>query len=205
MCRSCCSRLDFLTGFRILGLDENIHVTESLQIVPELGGAGFNIVDLFGTHNNFYGGQLGLDWEIRRGRWTFDFLGKVALGDTHEKIIIDGTTTRTFGGVSEVQPGGLLALPGTNIGSFTHDRFAVVPEAGIKVGYQITPHIKFTVGYTFLYWSEVVRPGDQIDPFVNITHIPFGVTPTGPARPAALNRTTDFWAQGVSLGLEFKW
>jgi len=144
-----------------------------------------------------------LDWQCRRGRWTFDLLGKVALGDTHERIIIDGTTARTFGGVTEVQPGGLLALP-TNIGAVNHDRFAVVPELGLKLGYQITPHIKFTVGYTFLYWSEVVRAGDQIDTTVNVTRIPFGTTPVGPARPAPLGKTNDFWAQGVNLGLEFK-
>ena len=203
LCRSCCSRLDLLTGFRTLGLDENIHITENLQIVPEFGGTQFNIADIFGTHNNFYGGQLGLDWQCRRGRWTFDLLGKVALGDTHERIIIDGTTARTFGGVTEVQPGGLLALP-TNIGAVNHDRFAVVPELGLKLGYQITPHIKFTVGYTFLYWSEVVRAGDQIDTTVNVTRIPFGTTPVGPARPAPLGKTNDFWAQGVNLGLEFK-
>jgi hypothetical protein len=85
----------------------------------------------------------------------------------------------------------------------------VVPELGLKLGYQITPNIKFTVGYSFLYWSEVVRPGDQINPFVNSNFLaprssfPGGVP--GPQAPTFVGKTTDFWAQGVSLGLEFKY
>jgi hypothetical protein len=205
--RQCCSRLDLLTGFRFLGLDESVHITENVQVVPEFGGTQFNIFDTFGTHNNFYGGQLGLDWEWRRGRWTFDLLGKVALGDTHEVVIIDGGTAMTSPGMATVsQPGGILALASTNIGHFNRDSFTVVPEAGVKLGYQIRPHIKLTVGYTFLYWSEVARAGDQIDQSVNITRIPFsGVAPTPPLRPAFVGKTTDYWAQGISLGLEFKY
>jgi hypothetical protein len=61
------------------------------------------------------------------------------------------------------------------------------------------------VGYTFLYWSQVVRPGNQIDTTVNTTQVPthpeFGPL-TGPAQPMVPFRTTDFWAQGISLGVE---
>jgi hypothetical protein len=212
LCRSCCSRLDLLTGFRFLGLDENIQISENLQLSAGTTTIPENLVDIFGTHNNFYGGQLGLDWEIRRGYWSLNLLGKVAVGDTHETVIIDGSTTRTLTNpltgmtVVQQQSGGLLTQP-TNIGRFNHDRFGVVPEAGIKLGYQITPHIKFTVGYTFLYWSEVVRPGDQIDTVVNpaLLAFPRGSGPFVPARPLPIQKTTDFWAQGVSLGVEVKY
>jgi hypothetical protein len=42
-----------------------------------------------------------------------------------------------------------------------------VPEAGIDVGYQLTRHLRAKAGYTFIYWTDVVRPGDQIDPTTN--------------------------------------
>src|SRR5262249_42963212 len=167
-----------------MGLDESLQIGENILVVPELGGTNIDIRETFGTHNNFYGGQLGLDWEYRRGRWTFDVLGKVALGDSHEVVIINGATATTVPGEpTTVQPFGFFALP-TNIGRFTRDEFAVVPEVGVKLGYQITPHIKFTVGYTFLYWSDVVRPGDQFDRVLNLSQI--GGPLVGPARPAPL-------------------
>ncbi|HET7719587.1 MAG TPA: BBP7 family outer membrane beta-barrel protein, partial [Acidimicrobiales bacterium] len=63
-------------------------------------------------------------------------------------------------------------------------------------------------GYTVLYWSSVVRPGDQVDLLVNASQIPSNLLPTGlvgPARPAVLFRDTDFWAQGVNLSLEVRY
>ena len=135
-------------------------------------------------------------------------LGKVALGATHQEVRISGTTDFTDPGVAPVrQQGGLLALP-TNIGSYSRDQFSVVPEIGINVGRQVTDHLRLFAGYTLLYWSGVVRPGDQIDFGVNPTQLP---TPTGPgtlvgeARPAFAFRNTDLWAQGVNLGLELNW
>ena len=57
----------------------------------------------------------------------------------------------------------------------------------------------------FLFLSNVARPGNQIDRTVNTTQL-FGTPPVvGPARPAPLFNQSDFWAQGVNVGLEFHW
>src|SRR5262249_15009375 len=109
--------------------------------------------------------------------------------------------------------GGLLALS-SNSGHFERNRFAVVPEAGITVGYQVTDHLKLFAGYNFLFMSNVVRPGDQIDPVLNPHLIPnFIKTSPGAAggnnfpfrRPAFQFHETSFWAQGVTAGLEVKY
>ena len=110
-----------------------------------------------------------------------------------------------------VGTGGLLAEP-SNIGIRSQDRFAVIPEMGVKLGYNFTPNIKAFVGYTFMYVSNVARPGDQIDRTVNISQQPIllGTTAVNPplvgaARPFPLFQTTDFWAQGVNFGLEIQY
>ena len=54
-----------------------------------------------------------------------------------------------------------------NIGRHYRSRFAVVPEVGVEAGVPISERLKFQMGYTFLYWSDVVRPGDTIDRTVN--------------------------------------
>jgi hypothetical protein len=59
------------------------------------------------------------------------------------------------------------------------------------------------VGYTFLYWGEVLRAGNQIDQVVNTNLLPPATGPvSGPLRPAARLADSSFWAQGISLGLE---
>jgi len=81
----------------------------------------------------------------------------------------------------------------------------LVPELGVKFGYNFTEHLRGYVGYDVLYASNVVRPGDQVDTFVNSSFIPPRGTPVGAPLPHFQFRTTDFWAQGVSFGLELRY
>ncbi len=171
----CCNRLDAICGFRYVQLNDGLGVGENLAIAPNVPGAGgttFAIQDQFDTVNRFYGGQIGLRDEVRRGRFFVDVSGTVALGAVQEVVDVGGATVITPpGGAAVVRDGGLLALP-TNIGRHTQSRFAVLPEVGLNVGYQLTDGIRVYTGYNFLYLSNVVRPGDQIDRVLNPTQVP---------------------------------
>ena len=208
--------LDLLAGFRYLDLDGDLRIQSATTVLPG-GVIGFNgepvlapngvaIADHFGAHNHFYGGQVGLRGGYTWGRLGVDGSVKVALGTNHEVVAIDGSTSLlTPNGVAGTVNGGLLALP-TNSGRTSHDEFSAVPEVGLHVRFQITERLSAQVGYNFLYWSDVVRPGDQVSRSVNLTQLPtsaaFGPL-AGPAQPAALFRQTDFWAQGIDFGLAF--
>ncbi len=212
LCCGCCYRIDFLAGFRYLRLSEDLDIRENLNVLPGVAGiGGTNIVvaDDFNTRNEFWGGQIGIRGEYRSGNIFVSGYGKIAFGDTEEQVDIHGVTVFTPPGAAPIaRVGGLLALP-TNSGRFNRDEFAVVPEVGINLGYQVTDHMRAYVGYTFLYWSDVVRPGDQIDRAVNASQLPTSVGPpstlTGPARPAFAFHSTDFWAQGINFGVEFRY
>jgi hypothetical protein len=169
--------LDLLGGFRFLSLDEGLHIYE--------GNPGTVSFDSFGTHNRFYGGQLGAEVEVHQGKWFADVWGKIALGATCEAVHIHGATSIA----GQVQPGGLVAPAA---GAALHgDVFAVLPQAGINAGYQLTNNLRLTAGYTFFYISDAARPGDQIDALL---HAP---------RPLPV-RGGEFWGQGVSFGFEFR-
>jgi hypothetical protein len=210
LCCGCGRRVDALVGFRYLDLDESLGITETPTILPDVpfgGGTAFVVSDHFGTRDRFYGGQVGVRAEVWRDRLFASVAAKVALGSTQESVDIGGFTRITPpGGPATVLNGGLLALP-SNSGHFSRDRFSVVPEATLNVGYQLTSQLRASVGYTFLYWSNVARPGDQIDRPVNPTLLPTVGNPgppVGPIRPAFTFKDTDFWAQGVNFGLEFR-
>jgi hypothetical protein len=133
-----------------------------------------------------------------------EFLAKLALGNTRSRVRIDGSSSVTDSGGGKItyQHDGLLALP-TNIGVYEQNAFSVIPELGATVGYNITCRLKATVGYTLLYWSRVVRPGDQIDTYLNSTQM-LGGTLSGVPSPQSKFITTDFWAQGINVGLEYR-
>lgn len=216
ICCGCQSRFDLLAGLRYLDLREDLTIREDVMVtaVPPGGlppgvavGDRALVVDDFRTHNQFYGGQVGFDWEYRRGRWVLDSRVKIGLGDNHETIDIRGYQILTHAnGTQQVFNGGLLALP-SNSGHFQRDRFCVVPEIGVNLGYQVTENLKAYVGYNFLYWSNVVRPGDQIDRVLDINQIPnFRTGPPAPQRrPLVPFKETSFWAQGVNFGLEYRY
>lgn len=199
------STFRLLAGFRYLDLAEELDIENTLFQHVTGGNVvqGSTVVQLEGFHtrSQFYGGQVGVQGEFRYGSLFLNVLGKVALGVSHQVVTISGFETITApNGVQSTEDAALLAMP-TNNGRRTKDVFAVVPEVGVEVGYDVTRNVRLSVGYTFLYWNEVVRPADQIDPVVN-TRFRAGV---GPARPMPLFNATDFWAQGVNFGLGFRY
>jgi len=210
--------VDALFGYRYINLSEGIDITEDrFNTNPLLNGLHTRELDSFGTANHFNGVQLGLDGECRLwDRWFVGMSAKIAMGTTNEVVNINGSTTFTndpFG--NGTQPGALLTSP-TNIGTWQQNRFAVAPEVGFKIGYDVTDHLRLFAGYNFLYLSSVVRPAEQIDVNVNPAFRPAsGTTPgfgnsenafnAGPRVPTVLLRTNDYWAQGLTFGLMYRY
>lgn len=212
---NCDFGFNLLGGFRYLQLDERLAITENSRVNSALpagnlisGGSIITINDQFDVRNSFYGGQVGAQAWWCCGRMFVNVVGKVALGATHQVVDIHGSTSITSPAGSTVStPIGFLAS-GSNSGQFTRDRFAVVPEVGINVGYQITRHMRASLGYTCLYWSSVVRAGDQVDTGLSGTQIPTDSRfnpQAGPDRPTVLLNDSAFWAQGINFGVEYRY
>jgi hypothetical protein len=204
----CRGRVDMIAGFRYLHFDEDLRLAESFMGLPgsRLNGFSGIIMDSFATRNDFYGGQIGLSGELQRGRWSLNTQVKVALGGTHQAVDINGVQLAATPSGMIMAPAGLLAQP-TNIGESTRDKFTVVPEVGFNVGYQVTDHMKLFVGYSFLYWSNVLRAGDQVDRVLNVNENAFPLLqrPGAPLRPMVPFKDTDLWAQGINFGMQFTW
>jgi hypothetical protein len=208
-------RLEGLVGLRYLSLDEGLSIYQSstINVAPSYAGVVIpnngniiNVSDQFETRNRFFGGQLGARAEFRNERWTLEILTKVALGDSNETVNIHGSTTINTQPVTAYNAG-FLALS-SNSGQFSRNAFSVVPEINATLGFQLTDHIKLFAGYSFLYWTNVVRPGDQVDTAINPNLVPTSTTygaAGGPNRPGFAFRTTDFFAHGVNMGLEFRY
>lgn len=204
------TQLSLLGGFRYLNLHETLDTADDTSFVPVRFSR--QVLEIqssnrFRTTNDFYGGQLGADLRLAFGRFTLGFLGKVALGVNHETASIFGGTTATLGGNPLTsQPYGTLTWP-TNVGSYSRDIFAVAPEATFTLGYWVTDHIRLSAGYTFLYLSNVIRPGDAIDQTINTTQVrALGQGPLfGPARPTFNPNPSDYWAQGLNFGVELRY
>lgn len=200
------SRVDGTIGYRFWQLDESLQVREDLQLIGTAQQNGsFDIVDRFETRNQFNGAEIGILWQGRRGWWSLDALMRLGIGNVHQTVTISGSTQIIENGTTSNFDSGFLAQR-TNIGTFDRDKFTMIPELGLTLGYQLTRRLRATMGYSLIYWGNVVRPGDQVDLDVNPNLLPPEVDPfVGPLRPQFEFNETDYWVQGLSFGAEFRW
>jgi hypothetical protein len=200
-----------LGGFRFLRLTDEVTSAEQFQVfpnVPGFGGSKVALRDDFRTLNSFYGGQLGLETGGQLGRLAINLRGTLALGQMHQVADVNGATNAlSLNGTTTLFQGGLYALA-SNSGHHQRDELAFIPEVDLNVGLQVTRHLTLCAGYSFLWVNTVARAGEQIDPVVNVSQFPIrsGNGPlVGPARPAFHFNGTNFWAQGINLGLELSY
>jgi hypothetical protein len=171
----------------------------------------FASADVFRSLTRFNGAELGIVERWWRERTSLQVVGTVALGASSIGTSIGGGTiaTETTGTpgdttttVTGVTPGGLLAQP-TNMGSFDTSLLAAAGEVGIAADYALWSQCRLSIGYTFLWLTTVGRAADQVDIAVNPSQLGGGTLQGVPA-PIFDLRTSIFWAQGVSVGLEYQ-
>lgn len=186
-------RLNALAGYRYFMVNEGLRIES--RSVGLNGVPGFAVADQFDAHNRFHGGQLGLRADVARGSFFAELDAKVGLGKTVEVVRVSGLTAFDGG---PVVPFGGYGQP-SNSGRVARASFAVLPEAGLRVGWRLGTASRVFVGYTITYLSDAVRPGDQLDRVIDVAAGGFG------DRPAPLFVRSDFWVQGLSLGLEWRY
>ena len=206
----------FLAGFRYARLADQLDLDQTVN--NQIGMLAFNRVvdagatvtalDQYRTTNEFYGGQIGARGEWADGPFSLALTGKLALGVDAQTLTVNGSThLREVTGATSDYVGGILANS-ANIGQYRTSRFALMPELGVTVGYWITPNVRLSVGYSALYWTDVLRAGNQIDRRVNPIYVPLDMTYTPGAtvvrQPPPMLRN-DFWAEGLLFGAEFRY
>jgi hypothetical protein len=195
-----CCRTDLLIGFRYYNLSDFVGVNEDLTVVGSPSYAE-TVSDNFRSRNDFYGSEIGLRTQIYRGRWSFEVLTKVAMGNNHQTITINGQTTKTpLGGTTQTYDAGVLAGP-SNSGVYQKDQFTVIPQLGLELGYQLSCHWRTYIGFDLMYWGAVARAADQIDLNFDPHNLP-PITAQGLPFPQFPGKTDAFWAEGLHLGLE---
>jgi hypothetical protein len=202
-----CRFIDLLAGYRFAKLQDTLSINEQMvstdtqsEVIP---GTAMAVLDNFDADNTFNGIEIGFTKQRSLLHGLLDFRATVALGNTHSIVTIGGSTTTTVPDdpAPVVSPAGMLAL-GSNSGQFEHDCFSSISELGVRYQHHLCCGWEASIGYTLIYWSDVVRAGEQIDTELNPTEFPPVGTVEGPAHPTFDFHTTGLLAQGLNLGLE---
>jgi hypothetical protein len=208
-----------IVGFRYLNLSDGLGEFSTRTLAPgffqffngiTVAGPGdiIEISDQFTTRNVFMGPQVGGRLQFTEGLFTAEVTGKIALGTTMGRVGVNGGSALLSNVVpSQAVAGGLFAQQ-SNIGGFNTTWFSVVPEIDVNVGLELFSGVYLRAGYSFLYWSSVMRAGEQINRNIDVTQVPssnfFGL-PGGTGSPLLLQHShSDYWAQGLNFGLEVR-
>jgi hypothetical protein len=198
-----CNRLDLIGGYYGSEIEDGVQVSHQIISQAPDGrvpvGSRINTLDVFEAENEFHGGSIGILATGYDGRLTWNLLSKIAFGNNRQSVTIDGTSS-TFvpGGGTATFDQGLLAL-GTNNGVYERDQFAFVPELDLTLMYNLCSRLSVSVGYTVIYWSDVVLATDAVNTSINPTQIDGPLI--GPARPIYSIVDDDFWLHGLTLGV----
>ncbi|MHB8970858.1 MAG: BBP7 family outer membrane beta-barrel protein [Pirellulaceae bacterium] len=203
LCRDDCRRLDLIAGYQFAKIDSDLLITSDRRTRLTDAGTTIQMYDLFDTTNRYHAGEIGFLGEYDGSDITWSLLAKVGLGSMQQRTEIAGSTMVTVSGQpAVVTDQGLLAL-GTNSGIYAQNKFTVSPELQLTAAYHLTDNIDLTVGYSFIYWNHVAQPGPQIDEVLNTSQINGALV--GDPRPAYPNRDSDFFVQGMSVGIQWIW
>jgi hypothetical protein len=206
MHRSHRRRVDLLAGYQFVRLDDDARVSSFSTSTDPLAsvsvGTTFDVFDRFRGRNEFHGGVLGLQGSLASGKWSAGGIAKAGFGNMHQTVVIEGSQTIALPpDPGTAQAGGILAQS-SNIGTYTRDRFAFVPEFTLYLKYHFTDCLSASVGYNLIWLSDVVRGADHIDRAVNLSQNPGPVV--GELRPLFQGFVDDdYWAQGLNLGLHW--
>jgi hypothetical protein len=186
-----------LVGYRYRYMSDRLEVASATTSGP----VTINFSDSLNAANNFHGLDLGLSGDLRKGAWSLEWRGKVALGANLNDTRINGSAASTVDGISTVAPGGLLAPPNA-LGHSSQTRFAAIPEISMKVGYKVTSNWQLAFGYSAMYWSGVQRAGDLINTsFDPSAPPPPQGQPQGQGGPPP-NRSS-LLTQGFNVGMKY--
>lgn len=204
------TRADLLFGFRYMRFGDYFRVDERLfpggAGTPFVEGTAIGLTDAYDCENNFFLGQIGLETIGRWGPFAVEFFGRLGLGANYQYFRVNGTTNVSVPGLDATgAPGGLLTNS-QNQGSYAQQlKFAIVPELGLNLRFQVTPSLSMHGGYTFTFLTPTVRPGDVIESAgIN----PALLNPTdafGPRRAVESFGSSSSWLMGFSGGVEFRY
>lgn len=195
-------RTTLVGGLRFLTFKERFQLDSASS---DLSGLSSTTNDIFMDKDYFSGGDFGLRTSRRFKRFTVELTAKTAIGVTQQYQYITSQHGLAFypTRVDYSARDGLFSQ-GTNISYFyPHYAFSVVPSARLRLGYDLTQHLRLTLSYEAFLWTRVMRPSDQIDRQINLSQLSGPLA--GAARPAVLSNRTDFWAQGFSVGLQYNY
>ena len=201
-------RIDLVAGYRHYRLEDsmwhNILIESSQPIDTLPAGLQLENEDLFYGENEFHGGELGCVVEFGSNRWVLEMFAKMALGNNHQSMSIDGYNELELPEGYVFTQNNQSSINASLAENYSRNRFSIIPRFGLDLCYQLSPRWSLSVGYEFIYWPNVVRGSEQSD-FENFMNsYAEGSNLTSIQRSEYSFQTSSYWMQSLNLDVGFR-
>lgn len=183
-------------GPRFYHLDDDLQFDERFATNA---GNQFALHDFFGTENSFLGAEVGLQSRLQKGRLSLNVGVQLAVGATRQELEIRGQNMAIVNG-NLIQGNTGFYTQNSNSGSSDRTRFSVIPAFDLQLGWKLKSGWQANIGYQLMYWTNVLRAGEQVDPHLDPAF--FGQPIQNPNQPTRLYHESDYVAHGLSFGIE---
>lgn len=195
------TRVDFIFGYQLARIDEDLLLDTRTEVQPR--GPIIATSDAFLVQNEFHGGHFGLKGQYRWGDLSLDLSAKIGFGNMSQRAQLTGLYREND--IIDPARGGFLVHP-SNAGEFKRDEFSYMHDVGISLSYYPVERLKLSFGYSMMFFSDVMRPGELIDthgrqPAVDSRQ--FDTPPAG-TRPIFRFDSTHYYVHGLNAGLEYR-
>lgn len=177
-------RVHALVGYRNFLLNESVHDEQSSTFQGIDTRYQSYTATQWDLNTRFHGGELGLRTELTRGPFTLQYETKVALGRSYKSIRYREQTVSYYQTFYDTR----LQSDPYNPERITQSHFAVLPEGGVKLGYQLGARARVSIGYTVIFLTEAVKSRDE--DLASMSQSYFSMR-------------SDYLIQGLTMGLEW--
>ena len=150
------------------------------------------------AHNQFYAGQIGLRFDSDFGRFFFNGFGKFAFGAMQQTML----TNEAVANSDIIIPDNVY--PSSTVSRDTRTRLAFALEGNLSAGFHITENVSIFAGYNIIVMDRVAQMSTNEGPNSGSGTITIG-TAAKPIPVTNIFTEGRYYAQGLNLGLEFRY
>ena len=170
----------------VLTADPNVHQSTTI-----LAGE-------YQAHNQFYAAQVGLRFDSDFGRFFFNGFGKFAFGAMQQTLLTNEAVVNT----DIIIPDNVY--PSSTVTRETRTRLAFALEGNLSAGFHITENVSIFAGYNVIVMTRVAQMTGNGAPASGPGTITLG-TAAQPIPVSNIFTEGRYYAQGLNLGLEFRY
>ncbi|HQR05792.1 MAG TPA: BBP7 family outer membrane beta-barrel protein [Gemmatales bacterium] len=186
------------TLFQSITVRDDIYIIDAFTNRPATNGSTTFLAGDYQAHNQFFGAQVGARFDSDYGRFFINGFGKFAFGGMRQELITNEAVFNTDIFIPED------VYPSQTILRENHTRLAFVLEGNLSAGFHLTENLSVFAGYNVMVMTRVAQFTPNDAPASGSGKITLG-TAENPIPVTNIFTEGRYYAQGLNLGLEFRY